>query len=208
MESSHNLEAPYPDAALTAARPWAARWLSIVFSPPLTTVSSLALAAGTLATPAAWAWALVTIGLALVVPMGYIAWLVARGEVSDYDLRIRAQRPRPYLMTTACGAASWLLLTLGSAPPLLTLLAGTLAVQAAVLMLITLTWKISLHTAAMASWLAVCLALFGSAAAPLAGLVLAVAWARVQLRRHTPWQTVAGALVGFLMTSASLAWLG
>lgn len=204
MESSHSFETPYRGEDFT----WAARWLSIVFSPPVAAVGGLLLTARSLATPNAWGWALAAVLITLCPPMGYVAWLVRRGAVTDYDLRVRAQRGRPYLLTALCGASGWLVLTLGGAPPLLRGLVGALAVQVAVLMLITLVWKISLHTAAVAGLLAVCLAVFGPAAAPLAVLVPAVAWARVQLRRHTLGQTAAGALVGFLVITVGLALAG
>lgn len=200
MESSRNFETAYRIVDLDGA----ARWLSIIFSPPAAAAAGLALAAGRLATPGAWGWALAAMLMTLCPPMGYVAWLVRRGAVADYDLRVRTQRYRPYFMTAACGAASWLVLTLGGAPPLLRGLVGALAAQAAALMLITFAWKISLHTAAVASLVAICLAVFGPAAALLAALAPAVAWARVQLRRHTPGQTAAGALVGFLVTAVGL----
>jgi membrane-associated phospholipid phosphatase len=68
-------------------------------------------------------------------------------------------------------------------------------------LVVTLWWKLSLHTAAAAGTVAVLVVTFGPAlvlAVPMVGLV---AWARVRLGDHTPAQTLAGAALGGLVAT-------
>ena len=85
------------------------------------------------------------------------------------------------------------------APADFRMLAAANFLQALLFMLITLRWKISLHSAAAGS-----LTVLGVAAFSMSGLYLAltvplIAWARVRLQRHTLMQTVAGAALGALI---------
>jgi membrane-associated phospholipid phosphatase len=86
------------------------------------------------------------------------------------------------------------------------MLAFAFVLQAALFLLITLRWKISLHSAAASN-----LAVIGWLTVGLNGLALAliipvVAWARVHLRRHTLAQTVGGALLGVVVVMTAI-WL-
>lgn len=75
--------------------------------------------------------------------------------------------------------------------------AGGLALEASGIFLVTLCWKISLHCATLARTAALVWKLTGSPVALLLGIPLMI-WSRLLLRRHTPAQTIAGTLVGFL----------
>lgn len=170
-----------------------AHFVSAIFSPPVLSVVSLLLLAGVINSWAAWLWAIIQITLLVLVPCAYISWLVRHGQVTDFDLQVRAQRTRPYAVTLACLALASLLSVGANAPHLLVILTTALLIQMALLMTITLAWKISLHTAAAASVVTLLWLLFGPTVGPLALLVPLVGWSRVRLRRHTPWQVIAGA---------------
>jgi membrane-associated phospholipid phosphatase len=79
------------------------------------------------------------------------------------------------------------------------------AVQAVVMLLITLRWKISGHGAGAAAFALLLWALFGPAAAPAFLLVPIVIWARVYTDRHDLLQTIIGAVAGFALMGLALA---
>lgn len=172
-----------------------ARVISQVASPPLLTALMVALVASLIDAPAAWIWAAVYVFLALILPLSYIFWLVRRGEVTDLDVQLREQRMRPLVFTLLSAGTGCLFLCLGGAAQELVILAGSLWVQTVVLFSITAWWKISVHTtvaanAAMLLWYILGTPLFLTVGLPI------VAWSRVRLGRHTPDQTVAGAVLG------------
>ncbi|NJN96605.1 MAG: hypothetical protein HC875_22085 [Anaerolineales bacterium] len=173
-----------------------ARWISNLGSPPLLATVGIALSVSTIGTVSAWLWAVFYIVLAVSLPAAYVLWLVKRGEVTDFDLRLREQRLRPFLATLASTLIAWLVLYWGHAPYLLTILAGAGWVQIALLLGITLHWKISAHCATAAGFIVFTLALLGSAAAPLILVLPLIAWARIRLHRHDLPQTIAGSLMG------------
>jgi membrane-associated phospholipid phosphatase len=66
--------------------------------------------------------------------------------------------------------------------------------------LINLKWKISVHAAGISGPSTALVCVFGLAALPVVALIVLVVWARIKLKAHTPWQSIAGAIVGILIT--------
>ena len=121
----------------------------------------------------------------------YAAYLA--GLISRPDLPRRSERLQPALFTTLCAVVAYPLLRGVGAPPLFLSLDAALALQMAVLALVTIWWKISYHAAGAAGLAIVALALGDlSVAVPLLALAGLVGWARVRLGRHTPRQVAAG----------------
>lgn len=159
-------------------------------------------------TGTAWGWVGFYILLAIGLPVGYIMWLVRRGQVTDFDLRLREQRLRPFVVTIISTAVAWLVLYGGGAPHLLVVLAGAGWVQIALLLSITLRWKISAHCASAGGFVVWAWALLGAAAAPLILVIPLMAWSRLRLQRHDLPQTVAGSLLGSMVLAAMLHLVG
>ena len=65
-------------------------------------------------------------------------------------------------------------------------------------MVVTVWWKVSVHTAVAGGVVVILLLAYGAHVAPLVLGVAAVGWSRVALRDYTPAQTVVGALLGAL----------
>jgi hypothetical protein len=183
-----------------------ARLVSDVFCPPTLAAGSILLTAYSLATPAAWRWALYYLALAVLVPTLYVVWLLRRGEVTDFHLRVREQRIKPMMVMVATVISAWLTMMWGGAPDFLLLMAGAGMALMGVLFVVTLRWKISGHAAASSGFFTLCWMLMGQAAAPVALLMPVVAWSRVKLRRHTVPQIIAGSLVGPAIFLATLYW--
>jgi len=134
--------------------------------------------------------------IAVAVMLGVIAWRVAKGSWSDYDVSDREQRhgfyPIALAIVTACTLASWLLgLPLGFVRALVAVIA--MLITGAIL---TRWTKVSLHMMIDAFCTAVVVIVNPLAAVILALLTLAVGWSRVVLRRHTFAQVALGAVIG------------
>jgi hypothetical protein len=137
------------------------------------------------------------IAICMVVAMlAVIARRVAAGEWSDYDVSDREQRhgfyPIALIVVAIAAAVSWMLhLPAGFVRGLI--VAGGLLATSAVL---THWTKVSLHVL-IGAFCVVTLTTADLRAAALVGsLVIAVAWSRVALRRHTVAQVVIGAFLG------------
>jgi membrane-associated phospholipid phosphatase len=69
-------------------------------------------------------------------------------------------------------------------------------------MLLTLWWKVSLHTAAASGTAAILVLSFGPLFILALPPIVLVAWSRIRLGDHTPAQTLAGAALGGLVATA------
>jgi hypothetical protein len=186
-----------------------AQGVSLVVSPPLLVVLSLALTTAAAASARAWQLTGLYALLAAGLPLGFIGWLVATGRAADVDLSIRAERMKPLLVAVGGMAAGWTLLLWSGAPPQLTALALANVIQITLVLLITGWWKISMHSIAVSAFAVVVGALYGPLAmAGAAALIPAVVWARLRLRRHTPGQTLAGVALGGGVMALTLFFAG
>ena len=181
-----------------------AQWTSDIGSPPVIGLITTGIVAGTTGGGVTWAWAGLHAMLAVLLPTGYVGWLVCRGEVTDMHLPHRRERFRPLLFSLVTGALSIGALHWGHAPTTLKLLASLQLAQLGLLLLLTLRWKVSAHCAAASGLAALAVSLWGVAGFALCLGVPLIAWSRLRLVRHTRWQTVSGALVGALLWGAVL----
>ncbi|MBN2499909.1 MAG: phosphatase PAP2 family protein [Anaerolineales bacterium] len=196
MEQSYN---HLPDPTDMMPVTWdrkLARIISDVISPPVLTILGALFFAMAIDTRPSWIWTGLYVFIVMGIPTLYIVWLVKRGMVTDFHLRVREQRLKPNLMIAGCAISGWLLLLVGSAPYPLTVLAGIGVIQTSLLLLITTKWKISGHSMGIASFAILVWSIYGSVAFPVLFTIPLVAWARLRLKRHTLLQTVAGALMG------------
>lgn len=184
--------------------------VSAVGSPPVLGASTVIFVASALSDSQGaiwvWIWALVCAVLTVLVPLGYILWLLRHGWVADFDIRRRKERTKPMIVNVASSGLAWAVLKVGAAPAELVALAAALWIQAALLLIITLRWKISVHTAAAAGMGAVIWTLTGTALPLIIGVPV-VAWSRIRLDHHTFAQTVAGAVLGFTVFHWALRFL-
>lgn len=184
-----------------------ARFCTEVFAPaPVSLVTLASVAWRFSASPLdALRWIALSVTFVAALPMGWLAWQVRRGNVTDIHVRRREQRGPIIALFLASWAIGVALLALLGAPHTLiaTILAGfvTLLVAGA----ITLRWKVSIHVGVAAGVLAVFTILFGPWVLVALPLVPLLAWARVRTGDHTPLQTVVGAMVGAISSSLSFA---
>jgi hypothetical protein len=149
-------------------------------------------------------WGLLAATFCGLLPYGIVLAGVHRGRWADRHLRARHQRAVPLLAATASVVSGLaLLVALGAPGELVVVVVAMLAGLAATLV-VTLWWKLSVHTAAAAGTVAVVVVTFGPALALAVPAVALVAWARVRLDDHTPAQTLAGAALGGLVATTVL----
>jgi hypothetical protein len=181
-----------------------ARLISDIFSPPVIW--------GLMAFPIAFhsaesqeramIWALTYSVLVCVLPALYIGYMVWRGHITDIHVGVREQRIRPFAVSVFCTALAWTVLRWMGAPALLPMFTLFSLIQLALMLLITLTWQISMHSMSITGAVVVAGALYGPGTALLLSpLIPVVGAARIKLRRHTLPQVIAGGILGALLTA-------
>lgn len=141
-------------------------------------------------------WACLALTRAALVPALYIALGVRLQRLTDRHVLCREQRPRPLLVGLTSVLVGYLLLAASGAPrDVLTLLVA-MAVGLAVSLLMTLAWKVSMHTSLLAGVVVVTAFVFGRVFLVLVPLLVLLGWARVELGHHTPAAVLGGAVVG------------
>ena len=171
---------------------------------------------------ATWGQAALTFGVSLtffcLVPLLYIAGLIRSGRVSSLEVRDRAQRTGPLVVSIASyavGAALlWWVVEGPARVPILTF-AACFPVNTVGLLLINARFKISLHMSSLAGFVGILLfvaltvwrglppdlelGLTLATAGPLVILLPMLMWARVRVGAHTPAQVLAGAAFGLFV---------
>jgi membrane-associated phospholipid phosphatase len=147
-------------------------------------------------------WALTYSVMVCILPALYIGFMVWRGHITDIHMRVREQRVRPFIVSLICTAIAWTMLRWMGAPSLLPLFTLFSLIQIAVMLLITLIWKISMHSMSISGAVVLAGALYGPGTALLlAPLIGVVGAARIKLQRHTPAEVIAGGLLGAVLTA-------
>jgi hypothetical protein len=179
-----------------------ARVVSHLLSPPLVWAALVAVIAFREADTRAQAllWSSAYAVFVCLLPGMYILWLVKRGVVTDVHLRKRQDRPKVLLLSALCAGVAWAVLRWLNAPPGIPLVAVITLAMLAITMCISLVWQISLHATSISAAIIATGAFFGIVPALVVlPLALLVAAARLNLKRHTPAEIVAGTLVGGLI---------
>ena len=174
----------------------AARVVSDVLNPAVVGIPFLLLGAIASDVSGAYRFALLYFAVAVPPPFCYVLWLVVTHRVSDFHLSERHERSGPFVASLVAALLGLILLHALDAPTVLFVALLAAFIQTMILFAITLYWKISIHTAAIAGLTTFALPILGTTALFLTPLVPVVAWARVYLDRHTLLQTVAGGLLG------------
>jgi len=135
-----------------------------------------------------------------IVPLVMMYQLTKRGLISDFNVSKRHERARPFVGAAASYLAGSGVLLLLRAPTIIIALMLCYACNTIIMLLITLRWKISIHASGIAGPTTALVYSIGAWAAVFFILLIPVGWARVQLKAHTPWQIVAGALIAAIAT--------
>lgn len=184
-----------------------ARWLTEAFQPPV--VVTLVLLISPVIEPGfpgTIGYGALAALFVCVLPLILLLLLVRLGKVTDHHVSDRRQRAPVLLMALGSVAAGLVVLTTMHAPR--SVVAMVLAIVAGIIVLAAVSpfWKISGHSAAIASSTIISVLILGPEWVPLLLLIPAVGWSRVVLHAHTLAQVVAGSLFGGLVM-AGFWWL-
>jgi hypothetical protein len=155
-------------------------------------------------------WGLLAALFAAVLPTLFISHGIRHGRWSDRN--VGARRPRLIVLgfITASVAAGLILLLVLGAPPLLTGYLAFMLASVAVLALVTVVWKISIHCAVASGSVTILALMYGPLVLCGYALVALLGWARVAVRDHSVAQVIAGSVLGAAAAAAAyalLAWL-
>ncbi|MGD8456563.1 MAG: hypothetical protein PVF83_09275 [Anaerolineales bacterium] len=173
-----------------------AKLVTHVINPPLVAGVGVFMMAGWLGGEAVFYWAAFFVFVVAALPTLYTVWLLKTGRISDFYMTRREDRIRTIASMVVTNVAAVVVMVLGEAPFILIAFGSVGILQAVLILLITLYWKISAHmigiaglstfmTAALGGWWSLALLMI-----PL------VAWARVRLDSHSYAQVFGGMILG------------
>jgi len=146
-------------------------------------------------------WMGIAFLFAIMIPGGYILWKVERKHIRDIHLSVHSERKIPFMITAISSTAGALaLFGIGAAKPVVVMMTAY-AVNAITVALLTLFWKVSIHTALYSSVITVLVILLGAWYGWLYLLLVPLAWSRIYRHRHSVGQVVGGAIIAFVSTS-------
>ncbi|MFF4608037.1 hypothetical protein ACFY12_35540 [Streptomyces sp. NPDC001339] len=141
-------------------------------------------------------WGLVAALFSAVIPVLFIKWGEKRGHWGDRHVRRRQDRLIVIPGIMASVTAGIALMTLLGAPSEMTALVIAMLITLIAILVITLVWKVSVHTAVSSGALTMLALAYGPWALCAYPLVALVGWSRVKLRDHTLAQVIVGTLLG------------
>lgn len=153
-------------------------------------------------------WYLLFLALAVGVPLGYIAWSVKTGRITDIHVMVRSQRLVPMMLATVGAAVLSVLHAVLDAPHGLLTMSIILAANGVIFMLVTHFWKASIHAAAYSGSVLLLAGLVNWVWLSLAILLPVIVWARLKRRRHSIWQGLAAIAIVSANVLAMLYVLG
>jgi len=195
MTQQHDLTAEALRRGAVPGRGYAvARTISQVLHPVILSVASIFVVGllGVESRLSGLLWALACTFMQVVPPTVFFTIRLRQGAYTDDDVSVRSQRNELYLFGLGnVVVGTGLLAAFGAPAPFIALFVGAAGLNV-VAWLINLSWKISVHAASMGS-----AATVASLYSEVLGLLLwlcaiALGWARVRTRNHTPAQVAAG----------------
>lgn len=176
-----------------------ARYVSNIFSPPLTVLYGVMIVTPYLELQARWTWSLLFVALFVLPPTLYVYILMQRGIITDFHIKVREQRIKPMLLILANTVFGILAYYRLGGPKYLVVLAVCCLLLVSTMFFFTFFSKISGHCAAAGGLLTVLMSIMEfneSAVIPIALMVPLIAWSRVRLGRHSVAQTLTGFILG------------
>jgi membrane-associated phospholipid phosphatase len=145
----------------------------------------------------------ISIIFAALIP-SIIAFLWIKNQNIEIDMPRKEDRFYPLLWIILSYLIGVVLLYVISAPSIATVLMFCYFSNTIVVLLISLFWKISIHAVGVAGPLAALIYVFGYTGLIFTLLVPLVIWSRLYLKRHTLYQVIAGASLGFTLTAMQI----
>lgn len=145
----------------------------------------------------------VTVIFSVVIP-SIIAYTWIKNKNLEIDMPNKEDRLYPLFWILQSYLLGVIVLHIISAPPVITVLMFYYFSSTLVILIISLFWKISIHSAWVAGPVAFLIYIFGYYGLVFLVLIPLVMWSRLFLKRHTPIQVIAGASLGFVLITVQI----
>lgn len=146
---------------------------------------------------------LVCLFFAALLP-SIIAYLWVRNKKLEMDMPYKEDRLYPLLWILISYLLGVVVLYIMAAPAITTVLMFCYFSNTLAVLVISLFWKISIHSVGIAGPVAFLIYVFGYTGLIFLILIPLIMWSRLILKRHTLNQVMAGAFLGFILTSAQI----
>ncbi len=133
-----------------------------------------------------------------------LCYLYAKKKNLEIDIPSRKDRIYPLLMVIPSYLIGLILLYILGTSPVITVLMFCYFSITIVVLLISIYWKISLHSMGVAGPAVFLIHIFGIPGFVFSLIIPLVMWSRVYLKKHTVSQVIVGALLGFLLTAMQI----
>jgi hypothetical protein len=143
-----------------------------------------------------------------VLPLGDVFLRIKKGITKDIHIDERKDRIIPFLITLTSSIAGLFAVSFLGFPKEIQAVSWAIVLTGAIITVITLFWKISLHAAGISAIITALIVFLGSPAVILALFVPVVFWARLTLRKHDIWQLLAGSGLSVFIMLFVLNWFG
>lgn len=145
-------------------------------------------------------WMLVFFACAVVLPGFYILWLLEARKITDIHMANAQERKNPLMVAAIFSVLGAIILYFMQAAKPVFVISIIYALTSVVIAVITQWWKISVHMATFASVATITVIIFGAEFWWLYLILIPLAWSRIIRKRHTLWQTTAGAVATTILT--------
>jgi len=178
-----------------------ANYISVIGQPVFIPIPVFILLATKISDPVKCALVIiVSLFFVTVVPTAVTYYFSIKLGRRDGDIPDRTLRFKPMMLGVVSYLIGTLCLYLMDAPKVMTVLMLCYAVVTFVMTIITLYWKISIHSVGVVGPSMALAVTFWPWGLLYILLLPPIAWSRYVLKRHTLAQLIAGALTGFLIT--------
>jgi membrane-associated phospholipid phosphatase len=149
-------------------------------------------------------WTAIALLLSVLPVFTFIVYQVRRKKLDSILPETQGQRKMIYVLASVVAAAGCGVMWSFKAPELLAVSFTAGLVAIVIFMAINLYWKISLHTAFISAAATILTLSYGPKAAWVFLLLSPVAWARLELKLHTPAQVITGAILAAAIVTGVL----
>ena len=146
----------------------------------------------------ALAWTFVSVLFASLMGV-FVVLAVRQGIFSDFDISKRQERTPVFIFTGLLSVLYFLIVFLLNGPRVLLIALGALLLGVIIADIINRKIKASIHLAVFSSFSVIMGILYGGMFWVLLLIAPLVAWSRVKLKKHEPFETIVGGLVGTII---------
>lgn len=143
-------------------------------------------------------WIIVTLLHLSLLPLLYGAFVYKTKRISNADITDRKERVIPFFVITFIYGVYLLVTILFDAPAIFHTLAIHSFILSLILSIVTIFWKVSIHTAGVTQLVALLFILVDRRAFFLFFLIIFMGWMRIKMKSHDIWQVFGGILAALV----------